>query len=250
MLGAIRYILQFYGIERLTTILLVLALLVTGVSYAKKGDYPTPEAIDPVLLEAPKQNNIPRIGRTITYHGVGYIVEKMAQYEITGLVASHNNIHGFTDIYHDETSLDTKDVCLVWGDNLKNTNYLSASFKNAPWMCHVKWKQGMALDMNQISNNHLITASGVIRDQIHHIRKGDQIRIRGTLVNYRPADMNESRISSMSRRDKGNGACEIILVDWIDIIKPANRLWYMLYEIGLKAFAAFALLRVIFYFWL
>lgn len=250
MLGGIKYILHFYHIERLTTILLLLALLATGVGYAKKGEYPTPEGINPALHEAPIQTNIQRSKRTITYHGVGYIDEKLAEYEITGLVASHNNIHGFTDIYHDETSLDTKDVCLVWGENLKNTNYLKAHFKNAPWMCHVKWKQGEALNMHEISNNHLITASGVIRDQINSIRKGDQIRIRGTLVNYRPADMPQSRISSMNRTDKGDGACEIILVDWVDIIKPAERVWYTLYEIGLKAFGLLLLLRVVLYFWL
>jgi hypothetical protein len=250
MLGGIKYILHFYGIERLTTILLVLALVATGVGYAKRGDYPTPDGIDPALHEAPKQTNIERSSRTITYHGVGYIVEKVAEYEITGLVASHNNIHGFTDIYHDETSLDTKDVCLVWGENLKNTNYLKASFKNAPWMCHVKWKNGEELKANELSNNHLITASGIIRDQINSIRKGDQIRIRGMLVNYRPTDVSQSRISSINRIDKGNGACEIILVDWVDIIKSAERLWYTLYEVGLKAFALLLLLRVVFYFWL
>lgn len=114
----------------------------------------------------------------------------------------------------------------------------------------MKWKQGKALNMSEISNNHLITASSVIRDQINSIRKGDQIRIRGMLVNYRPADAVQSRISSMSRADKGDGACEIILVDQVDFIKPAKRLWYTLYEVGLKAFALLLLLRVVFYFWL
>jgi len=64
-------------------------------------------------------------------------------------------------------------------------------------------------------------------------RKGDQIRFKGWLVSYGIKDTPYRRVSSTSRRDRGNGACETVFVNEFEILKPANPEWRVLYKLSL-----------------
>ncbi|MHB0866046.1 MAG: hypothetical protein ACYC6B_01940 [Thermoleophilia bacterium] len=74
--------------------------------------------------------------------------------------------------------------------------------------------------VNHVSNNHLIPASGRIREALATIQPGDLVKIDGRLVDIR-VQMNDNRIltvqTSKSRSDQGDGACEIIFVERIKI---------------------------------
>lgn len=60
------------------------------------------------------------------------------------------------------------------------------------------------------SNVHLIPANKKIATQISGIKVGDNVRVDGWLVRV---DMgNRYVVSSLSRTDRGAGACEVILV--------------------------------------
>ncbi len=63
--------------------------------------------------------------------------------------------------------------------------------------------------------------------QIRAIRIGDQIRMRGLLVDYTvSSDGSEvfTRRTSLTRTDTGNGACEILYVTDVHVLRPGNRL--------------------------
>ena len=71
---------------------------------------------------------------------------------------------------------------------------------------------------------------------------GDQVRIEGKLVNVKAKlispggrfDSPEySWNSSTSRTDSGAGACEVIYVEGITILKKANQFWRILFPISL-----------------
>jgi hypothetical protein len=78
--------------------------------------------------------------------------------------------------------------------------------------------------MNQLSNNHLLSADHATRERIDSIRIGDQIRIKGRLASY-GAVGGPVRGTSTTRDDSGNGACETIFVDEFEIIAPAFNGW-------------------------
>ena len=80
-----------------------------------------------------------------------------------------------------------------------------------------------SFDMNQLSNNHLLSDDGDIRDRVRKIRIGDQIRVRGYLASYEsPGGL---RGTSTTRTDKGDGACETIYVERFEILRAATSFW-------------------------
>jgi hypothetical protein len=70
-----------------------------------------------------------------------------------------------------------------------------------------------------ISNNHLIPAEGHghIASAARWVSKGDQVRIEGALVQVLDDSGRALATSSTSRDDTGEGACEIIWVDSLQI---------------------------------
>ena len=58
--------------------------------------------------------------------------------------------------------------------------------------------------MNEVSNNHLITADDSIRDRVAGVAVGDQVHLRGLLTRY--GSGNGVRGTSTTRDDVGDGA--------------------------------------------
>ena len=98
----------------------------------------------------------------------------------------------------------------------------------------VAWSQ---FKMNQLSNNHLISADEYIRDRVGEIRVGDQIRVKGSLVRYGAAG-GGLRGTSTTREDSGDGACETILVDEFEIVRPGSSRWRAAMYAALVLFVA------------
>ena len=60
---------------------------------------------------------------------------------------------------------------------------------------------------------------------------GDEIHLKGQLVNY-SINHGPKRRTSITRDDKENGACEIIYVNELQILKRHNALWIILARAG------------------
>ena len=118
---------------------------VTAISWYFKGSLAEPSDIDSALLQPPLQEPLEAEPFSFVYKGKECLVEPVATYELWGLVVSHNNIHSVADIYHDSTSVDTKDLCVVWGDNLDSDDYRRVDFKSGPWTCYFRYPQGVGM---------------------------------------------------------------------------------------------------------
>jgi hypothetical protein len=71
-----------------------------------------------------------------------------------------------------------------------------------------------------------------IRDRIDEISIGDQIHIKGWLSHYKnPAGYE--RGTSTTRTDRGNGACETIMVNEVYIMSHMNSTWRQLMWLSL-----------------
>jgi hypothetical protein len=119
------------------------------------------------------------------------------------------------------------DVCVVWGDTAASPTLGKLDFWNGIFTCNVQTRDSVAwsnFKMNQLSNNHLISADPFIRDRVASLDIGDQIRIKGSLVRY-GAVGGGLRGTSTTRDDTGDGACETILVEEIQVVAAGFSLW-------------------------
>ena len=68
------------------------------------------------------------------------------------------------------------------------------------------------------SNMHIIPANERVRSMLKEVRKHDVVRLKGYLVHCVGKD-GWKWTSSLSRNDSGNGACELIYTESVEIIQ-------------------------------
>jgi|GEM_PF-654446 len=221
----------------LISILIIADLLLLITAWFHKGELPYASAIREELLEEPVQSPIDEQPFEFEYAAKKYVVEPIAEYQIAGLVTTHNAVGTIFDAYHEADAVDIKDLCIIWGDNLTSNNFRSLKYTSETWTCVVEstsmkvWRE---FNPAQLSNNHLIAASSTVRDRIHSVRIGDQVQMRGMLINYHPVGSPDMRRSTSTvRTDKGDGACEVFLVQDISILARGTPGWYAAWTFGL-----------------
>jgi hypothetical protein len=211
--------------------LALLALLC--LAWMRKGRLPVPAEVLPDLLLPPVQETTERAPFEFEYRGHRVRVRPVAEYELRGVVVSSNDITSIADIYHDKTSVDTKDLCVVWGSNLESGQLARVEFESGPWTCYYRYPDGVRFRGSEISNNHLVTDRDDLRAALDDIRVGDQIRVRGALVDYQLDDWDDFwRRTSRVRTDAGNGACEVFFFDEIEVLERATPFWYLLFSVA------------------
>lgn len=210
----------------------VAALGLLAVAGWQKGRLVGPPSVLPELLAAPVQGATERAPFAFAYHGRQCRVRPVAAYDIWGLVVSHNDIASVADIYHDASSVDTKDLCLLWGENLRHADYLRASFRSGPFTCYASWSEPLAnLHLDGIGNNHLITDSPAVRRAIAGVRVGDQVHLRGLLVDYQMDDWRDFwRRTSTVRDDRD---CEVLFVEDLAVVRRGTPGWYLLWQLAI-----------------
>ena len=219
--------------KRSCVALLLFCALLMVVSSRFKDTLPQPSEILDDLDGDPIQEATSEPPFVFNYFGNDYLVDPVAEYEIWGMVVTHNNIHSIGDMYHDKYSVDLKDLCLIWGSNTYTDLYHDIKFCSDPFTCwyHTTSREvAKKFDGTQLSNNHLLSDDEKVRDTIRSARIGDQIRMKGMLVNYSAADSpGWTRDSSTVRTDTGNGACEVMFVEDIEVLKRNQPTWNMIY---------------------
>lgn len=219
-------------VSNVATLVILASVLLLIVASKSRGELVDVDSVRPELLQEPIQVDTEIEPFSFAYAGKSYTVEPVADYELWGLVVSHNDIESFMDFVHDASSVDTKDLCVIWGPNLETNDFQQIEFTSGDFTCFFQFPSGVDFRFDSISNNHLITDNQSIRDVIANIRVGDQVHILGSLVNYQEAGTTFWRRSSTKRRDSGNGACEVIFVDEIEIIEQGTPVWYALYPLA------------------
>jgi len=126
------------------------------------------------------------------------------------------------------------DLLLAWGDMADPDVYSKLDWSQADRQGMVSGTLGgsggpdVSTDyvITHVSNNHLIPDNNSIREALASIKAGDLVRIDGRLVDVR-FKSGDGRIlsvtSSKTRTDQGDGACEILLVERININEKSYR---------------------------
>ncbi len=244
----------------------LLCLIVYVISIVKIKALPDKDKILPQLYSWPKQYTIAStkfVAKSL--YGDEYEVVPRYGYAIYGLVVSLHHSNSWIDISHKEwcDTLNIADFSLVYGDNLKGP-YLKARYSHSDWIGYVTYSDP-GFDMRGFSNNHILTDSREIEKKIMSVRPGDQILIRGFLCDYRLVKpVNKKgflwmgkrsckphktyRKTSITRDDRGDGACEIIYVKDIEILRRANVRWQSLAKFSGWGAVIFLLMSVFIYF--
>lgn len=207
---------------------MIASALTLFVAFWNRNALPGEIAFHPKLKDEPRQRETHKQPLKLSYAGVEYRVEPLYDYELYGLVVSYRQHDGESSMHKwSNDHLNMADVCVVWSDTAFSPTLSKLDFWNGIFTCNVQTRDSVAwsnFKMNQLSNNHLISADPFVRDRVAEVRIGDQIHIKGSLSRY-GAVGGGLRGTSTTREDTGDGACETIFVDDFDIIVPGFSLW-------------------------
>lgn len=207
---------------------LLLSIVLGVVSCIKRNEIPNDYSVSESLLQEPLQSPIKDEPFNVSYGGVGYAIEPVFDYVLYGLVVSYRHHDGDSmlhKLWNDH--LNMADVCVVWSDNANPSMLRQLNIWNGQFTCNIKTNNPLAwsqFNMDQLSNNHLISENDYIRSQIEELRVGDQIRVKGKLAAYGSLGGGK-RGTSTTRTDTGNGACETIYVEDFQILKSMPSIW-------------------------
>ncbi len=230
--------------QRGLTVLLLAALAAFAVSWWRRGALPYAHQIHPDLNMAPIQEKTTRDAFAFEHLGARFRVTPLAEYEMWGLVVSHNDINSFADIYHDENSVDVKDLCTIWGSNVETNDFRKVQFKSDCYVCRFRYRSGTKFNHAELANTHLLSSDPEVLRGIGAVRKADQIRLKGVLVNYRAEGTTWERKSSLTRKDTGMGACEVMFVEEVEVLRRGTPMWYAAFDAAKIALILFVVLKI------
>lgn len=218
-------------VRKFTTIALVITIVLVIWAVWHKPQLPATDYIqDEIVTQMPKQEKMEEKPFTTTLKDYTYTIYPLFSYEQYGLVVSQHAGDSFLNIYHEQDPGNVKDICVVWGENISGGAYKKVQYKSGEFTCSYRYNTSLNPPFlpNALANNHVIPANEQIAKTIKQIGIGDQIHIKGYLANYSVADKNGAQIftrnTSTTREDTGNGACEIIFVTDIEILRAANHI--------------------------
>ncbi len=163
--------------------------------------------------ELPKQV---AVGSSVTLEMGEYFITELAKFSIKAKVLSK------TDYYFDrEADLSPTDLALGWGrmsdEMVLETIDISQSGRFYRWSV-----DSFPIPRGEIqthsANMHLIPANDSVADDIASVRAGEIVEITGSLVEAKSINDDWRWRSSLTRKDTGKGACELILVKSLRIV--------------------------------
>ena len=222
---------------------LILAILLA--SFFSRNRLKDVKDIDPRIFLPPHQEEaFDKTPIKLLRDGYSYLIEPLYLYEVGGIVVSKMN-YRFFSIYK-YNSVFPLDLCLLWGENARKRVFAAPTIRftqDCRW-CWAQWKGKLDFDMHETSNNHLIFAEPGIEARAASLLKGDQVFIKGKLVNVTAALVGKKGEfdpqgftwkSSVKRNDTGAGACEVIYVEELEILRRAHPLANFLFYLSLYA---------------
>lgn len=224
--------------ERCRTALLLGVLLVVA-AWWRSDQLPPTATLLPEALAEPIEVQVmqPEFNKTVA--GYEYLVRPRYRYEISGLVTSLHHADAWWDSEHRKAHdrFNIADLCLIWGRNASSGIYHRLQFSNTQWACHVGYanpEDGRAFVRTQMSNNHLLADSPYVERELLDIRVGEQVRLRGWLVDY--ASLDHGQVFSVRTTSHGHDGenCEVLYVTSVEHLRAAPRsIWPWLFWIGI-----------------
>ena len=192
---------------------------------------PSPRELRTELQNEPLQQPVQVASFQTTVRGVTYTVKPVADYEIWGLVVSNHDTSSWWNWIHKASNdnLNVVDLCVVFAENVKSGGYAGLDYSSGQFVCYVQTsssEQWQRFSMRALANNHLLADRPSIVAKLRDVRIGDQVRIRGWLSEYaHNHGFAFTRGTSLTRDDTGNGACETIYVQEVEVLRDGGRPW-------------------------
>jgi hypothetical protein len=215
-------------LESLFKWLFIASVTTMAITYLLKDERPEPDYYDLDQLKAPLQTATDAPPFTTEVNGQRYRIKPLFDYELEGVVVSYHDSDSFADIWHHgkwQDFINIRDLCVIWGKNVRSGVYQEMDFSNDSWTCWAYWPDAATrtrFSMSQLSNNHLLSDDDDIKEQLMAAGPGDHIRLRGMLAAYANQFNGFKRGTSTTRTDTGNGACETIFLQDFEIVNEAN----------------------------
>lgn len=197
----------------LTLLRNALIILIASASYssAASGTHPKPSS-PAISTSAPIQTDLQT---KLFYKKAGHQIEAIAWFSVEAIVLSATKYGKGR-----EAKISPIDFALGWGKMASARMLSQVSVTQANRFASMSYDLNKKIKVSDIvhnsSNMHLIPASREVDDTLKMIKKGQAILIEGYLVNIRHND-GWRWLTSTSRTDRGNGACEIVLVKSVTI---------------------------------
>lgn len=173
----------------------------------------------PPMGRAPVQTSIP--SETIAL-GDGFQATLLHGYGLTGRVVTRR------EFQRDPTSaISPLDLGIVWGALADPARADDVSFRAGNRAVSYRAETSRAMPAHweqQVTNNHLIPASGAIREALLDVDVGQMVRISGYLVIVTGNDIRPWRSSTRRNDNTIIGGCEIILVTGVELVTAPDKL--------------------------
>lgn len=201
-----------------------LAILAATALFFSGPTLPDPSDAEPLVIHGePMQQEISPPVFTKKYGDIVYTYTPRAEYEISGVVVSLHHSDSFVDITHEHDPANALDLCLAWGANVETDAYRRVEYHHGDFTCFYRWwGEDPGFRGDEMSNTHIVPSTPELSRLAKKVRVGDQVTLRGTLVDYETRFSDGRNIgrrsTSMVREDTGNGACEILYLDDLRVL--------------------------------
>jgi len=230
--------------------------LILVITFFTRNNFKSVEDITPEVLGQSFQDKIDNpLSIKFQKNGYAYALTPIYNYEINALLVSKLNYKVFSIEKFDRVF--SYDLCLIWGSNVASGLYKNKTLKfsqDCRW-CFAQWYGDVRLNWEEFSNSHLLINDSDIEKTAKSLVVGDQVKIQGKLVNVKasllskPGSFDASEYiwnSGVGKSGLGAGACKVIYVEKLEVLKKANVLSVFLFHLslyGLFTLLIFKLLR-------
>lgn len=150
----------------------------------------------------------PRLGKA------GYEIAPLARFELEARVLGVERYR-----FDRGADLSPVDLALGWG-RMSDTAVLGRISITQGNRAYSWWTSEFPIPRREIetssANMHLVPANEIVAGRMNEVRRGHYVRLSGYLIEARAADGWRWR-SSLTREDTGNGSCELIWVEQLEL---------------------------------
>lgn len=149
-----------------------------------------------------------------TFEKQGYHIKPLATFEVEARVLLKENYW-----LGREADLSPVDLALGWGRMSDSMVLKHFDFKQSGRFYY--WQAGaFPIPRSEVethtANMHMIPATNTVEKRLNDVRPGHVIKLRGFLAEVRADDGWHWR-SSLTRNDTGDGACEVVWVENLEV---------------------------------
>lgn len=149
-------------------------------------------------------------GSAPAFHVDEYAIQALASYHLRARLLGRETYR-----FHREADLSPLDFAVGWGPMSDSALLGQFELSQASRFFTLRWRAALPLPedvvFDHVANMHLIPADDTVRHALDRMRPGEIIELDGYLVRAEAPD-GWSWSSSLTRTDRGAGACELMWV--------------------------------------